>query len=153
MREIIATTPEHIAELAVTMRQKDVDEVWASHHSSPLAALERGVKMSEEPFTGLKGGEVVCIFGVSTSSPLSEEGCPWLLASDILHDDPATTFLRVNKVYVREIKKRYSKLVNYIDCRNEAGIRWIKWLGFELDEPAPYGLDGLPFHRFQCRRG
>ena len=151
MKQIVPTTEEHLEELARTMRTADVDEVWASNHHTPKESLERSFSMSAEPFTGLVDGEVVCIFGVALQTPLSDAGSPWLLASDLV-EDHAHTFLRVNRVYVREIKKRYPLLENYVDCRNAASIRWLKWLGFEFDEPAPYGPEGLPFMRFEYRR-
>ena len=150
-KKIVPTTVPHIEELAETMRQCDVDEVWASSHTTPLEALQRGVQFSQEPFTGLMDGKVVCIFGVSQISPLSEEARPWLLASDLI-DETAHTFLRVNRVYIREIKKKYPFLQNWVDCRNEKAIRWVKWLGFKFDKPAPYGPDGLDFMRFEFRR-
>ena len=151
MKQIVPTTPEHVAELARTMREADVEEVWAAAKLLPLEALQEGVQASDEPFTGLMDGKVVCIFGVAQATVLSEEGEPWLLASDLI-DETAHTFLRVNRVYVREIKKRYSKLSNYVDERNTAAKRWLRWLGFELQPAEPYGAFGLPFHKFEYRR-
>jgi nitrogenase molybdenum-iron protein alpha/beta subunit len=150
-KEIVSTTVAHIEELAKTMRKCDADEVWASGHMTPLEALQRGVALSEESFTGLMDGKVVCIFGVSTVTPFSRDGVPWLLASDLINETQHT-FLRVNRVYVNEIKKRYASLENYVDCRNIKAIKWLKWLGFELDEPAPYGPDNMLFRRFSYRR-
>jgi hypothetical protein len=151
VKEIVPTTRDHLVELASTMRQADVDEVWASNHHTPEEALDRSFRLSDEPFTGLVDGEVVCIFGVAQPTPLADNGSPWLLASDLV-EEHAHTFLRVNRVYVKEIRKRYPLLENYVDCRNTASIRWLKWLGFKFDKPAPYGPDGLPFLRFEYRR-
>lgn len=150
-KQIVPTTKEHILELAETMRQADIDEIWASSHKTPLSALTDSVALSPEPFTGLMDGKVVCIFGVYQLSILDDAGVPWLLGSDLVKK-ASYTFLRVNKVYVEEIKKRYNVLENYVDCRNKEAITWLKWLGFKLEDPVPYGADQLPFHRFEYRR-
>jgi|TARA_R110000751_G_scaffold212631_2_gene316188 hypothetical protein len=150
-KQIIPTTEEHILELSQTMRVADVEEIWAARHSKPYDALKRGVSMSNEAFTGLWDDKVVCIFGVAQHTPFTDEGVPWLLASDLV-EKTSHTFLRVNRIYTKEIKKRYSRLENYVDCRNTESIKWLKWLGFKLDPPKPYGPDKLPFCRFEFKR-
>ena len=151
-KQIVPTTEDHIHELSQTMREADKKEIWAARHSMPYDALRRGVAMSDESFTGLWDDKVVCIFGVAQPSPFTDEGIPWLLASDLV-DDVSHTFLRVNRVYAKEIKKRYSRLENYVDCRNTGAIKWLQWLGFEFDLPRPYGPEHLLFCRFEYRRG
>lgn len=150
-KEIVPTTKDHILELAETMRKADRDEIWASSRLRPYEALRLGVAMSEEPLTGLLNGKVVCIFGISKPSVISDKASPWLLASDLL-PRVAITFLRLNKVYMDEVKKRYKFLENYVDCRNVEAIKWLKWLGFKMSMPHPYGPDELLFSRFELRR-
>jgi len=53
--------------------------------------------------------------------------------------------------WVRRQSEKFSLLYNYVDARNVKSIKWLRWLGFQLDEPAPYGVRGLPFHRFELR--
>jgi len=151
MYSIVETAPEHIEELSNTMRQVDVDEVWAAGHNTPKHALELSMKLSEHSFTGLVDGKVMCIFGVTPMSPISDTGVPWLLGSDLI-DQHKHVFLRMNKVYVNEIKKRFKHLINYVDNRNKKTIHWLRWLGFKLSDPAPYGPDGVLFRKFEYRR-
>jgi hypothetical protein len=44
---------------------------------------------------------------------------------------------------------RYDQLFNYVDARNLRSIAWLQHIGFQVFEPQPYGLEGLPFHRFE----
>lgn len=44
------------------------------------------------------------------------------------------------------------EVMNYVDARNTAAVKWFKWLGFAVDEPVPFGVNGEPFHRFTNRR-
>ena len=80
--EIVPATEEHILELAQTMRKADVDEVWAACHFTPAQALEVSVATSTEPKTGLANGRVLCMFGVSVPTLLSDVGVPWLLGAE-----------------------------------------------------------------------
>lgn len=45
----------------------------------------------------------------------------------------------------------FALLTNYVDARNAVSIRWLRWLGFEIEPAAPFGIHGLPFHRFSMR--
>ena len=38
------------------------------------------------------------------------------------------------------------------DERNHVAKAWLHWLGFRLEEAAPYGALGLNFHRFHMER-
>ncbi len=43
--------------------------------------------------------------------------------------------------------------MNFAEVRNGPAILFLRWLGFALDEPAPWGDAGQPFHRFTMERG
>ena len=45
-------------------------------------------------------------------------------------------------------RQEFPYMFNYVDVRHKEAIRWLKWLGFTLNEPTPYGPFGLPFHKF-----
>ena len=45
-------------------------------------------------------------------------------------------------------REQFPFMFNYVDARHTDAIRWLKWLGFEFDEAAPYGPFDLPFYRF-----
>jgi len=145
--ETVPATDDHIEELALTMCQEDVDECWAAMHYIPREALVRAVKVSQEPITGLVDGEVACIFGVGVTSNLTGWGSPWMLASSLLRDHPRA-FLSKNKIWMEYQQARWSRLENFVDARHHVAVRWLEWMGFDLDEPAPYGLDGMDFHKF-----
>ena len=146
-REIVPAKKEHVEALALNMRRPDVDECWAAAHMAPYEALQRSVLVSDEPLTGLADGHVACIFGVSSLSPLSDDGHPWLLGSDDM-DRHAIPLLRGSVRYVAAAAERYRTLSNYVDARNVKAVQWVAWLGFTVDEPKPYGIERLPFHYF-----
>lgn len=150
-RQVIATIDEHIHELANNMRQADRDEIWAAAHLDPLTALRHSVETSREPMTGLGDGRVVCIFGVSSRSPYSYVGHPWLLSTpEIVRH--AVPLLRNSRRYIGWAQENFHSLWNYVDVRNIEAVKWISWLGFKLEAPAPFGMEGLPFHKFTWNR-
>ncbi len=143
---------EDIDELLPHVRQADVDEFTAATGHSPREVMEDGLKYSRVAWTGRINDEVVCIFGVAGHSLLSPKGAPWLVGSDKL-EGSSKAFLRRCRKYAVKMLREYPVLENYVDARNETAIRWLKWLGFEFDEPEPYGVARLPFHRFSMRAG
>jgi hypothetical protein len=145
--EVVNTTAEHVAQLAVTMCDEDVNECWAAGHLSPQEALEMSVAMSRDTLTGMADGKVVCIFGVGQWSALAFAGSPWFLGTAELPKH-AKVFLRGSQHWFEEIKKMYPYLENYVDIRHHRAIRWLKWLGFQVDAPIPHGPDRMPFHKF-----
>jgi hypothetical protein len=56
-----------------------------------------------------------------------------------MHGSPKLTenlreFLRESKELVEEWKKRYGTLGNYIHDKNTKHIRWLKYMGFTINE-------------------
>ena len=149
--EILPATLDHARALAPRMRQADIDEVWATARHSPMAALKRSLEASALAWTGLVDGAPACLFGVGAPFLLSGVGAPWLLGSDDLLAHQKA-FLRRNRAYLGRMLALYPRLENWVDCRNAASIRWLRWLGFRLAPAAPFGALGLPFHRFELRR-
>lgn len=140
----------HIERMLPIIRQADIEELWASNHVSPAYALTHGIRCSSAAWTGMVDGQPVCVFGVAPASLLGSIGVPWMVGTYEI-DRHAKAFLRRNKAYVERMSALYNYLVNYVDARNTRAIAWLKWLGFTLNEAQPYGVEGLPFHRFEMR--
>lgn len=148
--EIVEATLEHATELGVWMCKPDMEEVWAAGHLTPREATRSSLLVSRDAWTGLADGQVVCMFGVGSPMICSTVGVPWLLATDQLQKH-ARPFLRRNRKMVRRMMGSYSILRNFVDARNTTSIRWLKWLGFKVLPPEPFGVDSLPFHPFEMR--
>ena len=145
---IVPPTDKHIQSLALNMGKADVDEIWAAGRILPLEALEQSVSASPEPYAGLYKEQVLCMFGVAELSILDNKGIPWMLSTDELKDH-ARPFLRGSKIYIDLMKVKYPFMFNYVDVRNRAAIRWLKWLQFRLLSAEPHGPDQMLFHRFE----
>ena len=136
-----------VAVLVRNMREHDIQEVNAATHMGLRNAVQTSVIMSTYSKTGLVNDELVCMWGVCPISLLSGSGSPWMLGTDLI-TEKQRIFLRRSKPWLDDIRKDYRYLENFVDARNTMSIKWLKWLGFEMDEAEPYGIHGEPFHKF-----
>ncbi len=136
-----------VAVLVRNMREHDKMEVNAATHMGLRNAVQTSVIMSTYSKTGLVNDELVCMWGVCPISLLSGSGSPWMLGTDLIKKKQRI-FLRRSKPWLDDIRKDYRYLENFVDARNTLSIKWLKWLGFEMDEAEPYGIHGEPFHKF-----
>lgn len=132
------------------LRQSDIDEMWASSHLKPEEGIMQSFKASTQCYTILWKNKPVCMFGVG---PVADGcGSVWLLGTDNL-SKVWLTFLSNIKFFIRRMLTNYKLIYNFIDCRNEKSINWIKWCGAEVLPPSPYGVEEKDFCYFSFKRG
>lgn len=149
--KFLRPTRDLIEIIASDMRQADADEVWASHNHSPLESLLVGEKTSECSLIVTVNGEPCVMIGLVKRDILSGTGTPWLLGTN--------KSLKYKRHFIKQVPDIIddmftvcSKLVNYVHVDNKVSIRWLKWIGFIIDDPAPYGCEGELFHKFHLER-
>lgn len=153
-REIEFLTPAICADLAPRIREDDRAEVLASHGMTDMEkVLINARHLSHESWAWVVDGVPVAAFGVAPASYVHKHGQPWILSTDGIGGENASIFLRNSRIIVNYWRFQWDYLENYVDARNQRAIRWLKFLGFQLHEPAPYGVAGLPFHRFEAKGG
>lgn len=132
--------------IAPVLRSADRAELEAVTGLNPLTSIMHGIGTGRTWV--FKDGETpVALFGVV---PFTKTiGLPWMVATDALLSHKKF-FLRHSKEYISKMLSLYPDgLLNYIDCRNEAHIRFIKHFGFQIDGLTnTYGVAQLPFLRF-----
>lgn len=149
---VVQATAAHADAVATRAREDDVRELWAVAHVTPAQAIRQGLALSGEARAALFDGVPACVFGVSTLPEFPGYAVPWMIGTSVL-EQHQTAFLRRCRPVVQEWEARYDRLVNWVDARNAIAIRWLRWLGFTIGEAMPYGVEGLPFHPFELRRG
>lgn len=142
---LVPVSPSHVAAVAHSMRQADIDEVLASCGHEPLRALWESIRISEASWTLMLDGQPAAILG---TVPCPGGAIVWMLTSTLVERHPIA-FLRLSRYVVEALLARYGALVNAIDARYETAIRWAKWLGFTVYPPEPFGVAGLPFCRIE----
>ena len=149
--EVLPVTAEDVADILPFVRQADIDEITEALGIPMGRALTEAVTGSLNAKKIVVEGQVVAVFGDAPFSILGSVGVPWLI-STVHVQQHARAFLKVCKPEVQEMLTRHRHLMNYVDARNTAAIRWLKWLGFTFAPPAPYGARRFPFHQFTMNR-
>lgn len=150
--EVVPVTAAHVSDLLANVRAPDIAEFWAAGHVSPQQAVQLSLQHSREAWAGaIRGGQLLCIFGVAGGSLLSSRGTVWMIGHQRL-DRLARPFLRDCGAQVQSMLSRYEHLSNWVDARNVRAIRWLEWLGFRIHPAVSHGADGLPFHYFEMSR-
>ena len=140
------STLEDIKYLAPRLRKEDKQEILAGSGLIPYYALLNGFQISAIVFTICNQKNIpVAIFGINDVG--NNVGAIWLLATDKLKDIQYP-FLRENKKVIDFLNTKYKILWNFVDCRNQLHIKWLKWCGFKFINKKNYGVLNKPFYEF-----
>jgi hypothetical protein len=148
---IVTATKAHAAALELTLRPEERRELAASGGEGPIGSLA----VSVDAITALWGDEVVAMAGIGKPVHPTVGGpavsVVWFLtgAGFPLR---ARHFMKPAKEVLRRFLETVGVLVNLIDARYEAAVRWAKWLGFEILPPIEWGRQGRKFHPARLRR-
>jgi hypothetical protein len=143
------TTRDDCIQLAKVLRKADLEEISHASGLNPEQTLLYSLAVSDECYTVWLEDELVLIFGCGGT--MGESGVPWMMASDLLLNIKRDFIKECGKI-VEAMLQQYHHLENYVWAGNKIHIHWLTWLGFTIEEPKPFGLNGEPFHRFYMTR-
>ena len=146
-------TEEHAQLLADTIREEERLEVRRHSGRTPLEAILRSIRLSDEAFACFgPDGRLLCITGVTPWTALGEPvASPWLLTSTHIKKHPKL-LLWGTKLLLERWRERYVALFNQVDAEYTQALRWAKWAGFTVHEAMPrYGHIGGDFHVIEMR--
>lgn len=132
--------------IAENMREGDAAELRAAGCDDFLETLHSGVEKATHSAVAKIEGEPVCVFGVAEHNRLTRTGIPWMLSAGRI-EQYKRAILEQSPSVVAEMRGVYPRLFNYVHAENRISVRWLKWLGFELDAPVKMQT-GAMFHRF-----
>ena len=135
-----------VMHVARNARPIDRAEALAFYGKEPLDMVEETLENSPMAWVGLYNGEPVVAFGCACYDTLESTGIPWLFGTPKL-ESCAKTFVVLSKPYLQAMRRRFLRLTNCVDVRNALAIKWVRWLGFTIEPPAPAGPFHLLFHR------
>ena len=137
--------------IAANMRQADADEIWASNHHTPIKSLMNGWKLSDYSVIVTVNNEPCVMIGLVIRDILSGSGVPWLLGTNNVLKYKRHLLMQVPKV-INEMLNICPNLFNYVHVCNTVSINWLERIGFTMDKPSPYGVEGELFHKFHLER-
>lgn len=133
------------------LRSSDYQELKAATGKNPYMELLESWDNSTLKWSIIKNDVVIGVFGVTELLENKNIGIPWLLGSDEMLNIKKFFVKRCAK-YIKQMSDRFPTLCNYVDKRNTASIRWLKWSGFEISPAEPFGFEGKPFHLIMLKR-
>ena len=153
MVDIVSRPPRlsDVDALVANLRPADALELSASGGRDLHNSVRHALNISPHRWAIEADGELVILGGVVPISLIGGVGTPWMLGTTRMDRLPGA-LTKVGMHYRDVAKSLYPELVNYVDARNVKAIRWLKRIGFTLsDTPEPYGVQGLPFYKFELR--
>ena len=134
--------------LAANLRAADVAEIAAAIGLTPEEAIRMAVHYSSHGWVILDADrEPIAIFGaVPGATPGT--GIMWMLGTDGIARN-ARQIARNSRRYLDVLNRAYPYIWNYVDARNKASLRWLKWAGCEIVGEDPcYGVEKRLFYAF-----
>ena len=132
-------TPEAALEVASNLRPEDHREVVEGYGVDPITAIPKEAMHGFCIYFTVPDGRTAGLAGID------DFGAIWMLCTPAIHDFPVL-FARQAK---RFIDSRTEKILwNYVDKRNTAHLRLLKYLGFTFLEEVEFGPHNLPFIKF-----
>lgn len=131
--------------LAPRLRPEDALEVSLATGEDVEKSLLDSVRLSDECFAGVLGGQVIALGGVTF---IKGWGIPWLVASPEALKFPIT-LVDAGRAAVARWEKSCDVLFNYTHVDNVTHHKWLKHIGFTVvSEAVPYGASQEPFFQF-----
>lgn len=147
-RRYVPPTDDLLLRLSQTLRPCDAEELRAGGSTDLFATLKESCRVSDESYVFCEGEEPIAVFGIASQGAV---GIPWLLGSTLLDVLPRIV-LTESRAIVHNMMKKHDRLENLVYVKNLKSRRWLKWLGFSEEEPAPHGPHGELFCRFYWER-
>tara|TARA_R100000406_G_C3059716_1_gene111038 strand:- start:32 stop:502 length:471 start_codon:yes stop_codon:yes gene_type:complete len=136
---IHSITQEAAIEVASNLRTEDHREVVEGYGLDPSVAIpQEALKGFCIHFT-VPDGRIAGLAGVG------DNGAIWMLCTAAIHDYPVL-FARQAKRFIDS--RTEPVLWNYVDKRNKAHLRLLKFLGFKFIKEVEFGPNKLPFILF-----
>ena len=134
--------------VAAHLRQDNRQELTALYGGGhELDVLRSSVKYSDVVGCFYIDGVPAAIHGVRSPGVICSVKCVWLLmTSETLKHRLVVG--RYTKRYLRAIVAAYGPMSNKVDAGNEEILRWLRWLGARISEPARCGIYNLPHREF-----
>ena len=129
-------------------RAADWRECLKSHGVGLGGVLRETVMNSDLAVAAYEDGRIIALFGVGTDG--HGRGFIWLVAHDEAEAPAlAVPLARVSRRFVEHWLRAYGRLGNVVDPENTVSLRWLDWLGFNIDRESPVrGPLGHELYRF-----
>jgi ribosomal protein S18 acetylase RimI-like enzyme len=150
MEKLIPLTQEHLPHLIENLREWDRKELQSFRDITIEEGLSELVGYGQVWLSPKGNPCVVC--GLVPHEDYEDVGVPFLLATEEFYTH-TRKFARESKLWINEALLVYPTLFNVVAADNIKAVRWLRWLGFDIEERVDnLGRFGLSFYPFYMRR-
>src|SRR5215469_5914184 len=133
MIEIVEARLEHCIDIVQRLRPFE-REALEKLGVVPERFMVEQVTNSIMAWAGLKDGACGAIWGIRTAGILSDECWIWLTGTELINENRMAV-LRHSIPVVNHFRSMFRVVQGYVLCDFDCSIKWLRWLGFELNEP------------------
>lgn len=144
---IVPAQDWHLDYVTLTIRKEDAEELYAASGRIAKECIGEAKGLCDI-YTWLCDDVPLAVFGVVDRG--DGIGNPWAIFTCEARKHKYE-LARSSQFVINILKRDFALLYNYVDDRNSLAIRWLKWLGFRMSEPLPYGPFGCMFRLFDWR--
>lgn len=141
-----AVLPE-IFELLPVMRDQDREDIEDGEGKTPEEVMTHLLGISEGSWCLRYDGVIVGLLGVFFDPTDARIARPWAIFSRIAVDHKMA-ICRRTKSLIEEYMRQRPIFITLVDKRNDIGVEWIKWLGFEDMCPHKHGPNQREYRIF-----
>ena len=149
---ITQSVDDDVDYIAANMREQDKQEIHYTSGAQPLEALARAYVDSRACYTVHVDGRPAMMVGTVPVSLLEQRGSIWMLGTPDFHRVRfgKHEFVLMWQV-LSDLISPYRLVENYVYDGNKRSLKMLRFLGFEIGEPEPYGLHRKLFRHFSMR--
>lgn len=126
-------THDDCVDLAPRLRGCDLAEIALGSGREPLNVLTGAVAQGFSQAICTDSGHPVAVWGVTPIDPTPGLGSIWMLGSGEI-ETVSLPFLRACRPSIEAQHERYPTLICAPWRENALHLRWLRWLGFTLEE-------------------
>lgn len=141
---ILPATPAEVEHVAAHLRAADHLELALSRPVDPIDTVRESYLVTDWCNAVRVDDEPAILYGVTRSQAMADCGVPWMVATDRILEI-SREFILGSRIEAERMHQHYRFLINQVHCENHISIRWLRWLGFHVDEK-PTGPQGVFFN-------
>lgn len=111
-------------------------------------SIRESIERSSWAFAAVEARGILALWGVAPVTVIGRSSAPWALFT-VLAADHRVAIARESRRWVNIMRDEFPEMVNAVDARNRSALRWIQWLGFDIEDAVPIGAARVPFHPFR----
>jgi ribosomal protein S18 acetylase RimI-like enzyme len=131
MYEIRRASQEDVALVVSNIRASDVADIQAVSPLPPAEAVLHSFNASQRRLAFLAHGRCVGIGGIQFDDDQGN-GSIWLIGTPEFDTYMSRGAARHSRAALAMITKNARTLYNFVDETNQATLRWLEWMGFDL---------------------